>query len=106
MSLKQLFDMPISTVKLDLRFLPGMPSDHRSAAIASAIIELAHALDIRVVAEKVEASAQADFFRHRCEAMQGFHFAHPLTDAAMGDWLQAHAGDSNAARVGQLAPAP
>lgn len=90
LSLQHLFDLPISSVKLDLRFLPDLPANPRSRAIASAIIELGHTLGIRVVAERVESAAQAEFFLARCDAIQGHHIASPMTAEDMGAWLRSH----------------
>jgi diguanylate cyclase (GGDEF)-like protein/PAS domain S-box-containing protein len=95
LSLQHLFDLPISTVKLDMRFLPDLPADPRSRAIATAIINLGHTLGISVVAEGIESQSQADFFRERCEGMQGFHIAAPMTADEMGVWLQAHVTETD-----------
>jgi len=90
LSLTHLFDLPISSVKLDLRFLPDLPADPRSAAIATAIIQLGHTLGIGVVAERVESEVQAAFFRRQCDGLQGYHVAAPMTADEMGEWLQGH----------------
>ena len=88
LSLKHLLGLPIRTAKLDLRFVPDIPTDPRSCAIATAVSQLAHALGIRVVAERVESEQQAAFMHSRCDGMQGFHFARPMTIADMTAWLQ------------------
>jgi len=90
LSLQHLFDLPISSVKLDLRFLPDLPSDPRSRAIAAAIIGLGHTLGIRVIAERVESPAQAAFFLQECDSIQGYHVAMPMTADEMGPWLHSH----------------
>ena len=91
LSLKHLFELPINTVKLDLRFMPEIASDPRSRVIATAIFHLAHALGIRVIAERVESASQADYLRPHCAAMQGFHFAEPMTAPELTTWLRANA---------------
>lgn len=90
LSLQHLFDLPISSVKLDLRFLPDLPADPRSRAIASAIIALGHTLGIRVIAERVESAPQAEFFLAHCDGIQGYHVASPMTADEMGPWLRRH----------------
>jgi diguanylate cyclase (GGDEF)-like protein/PAS domain S-box-containing protein len=90
LSLQHLFDLPISSVKLDLRFLPNLPTDPRSRAIATAIIALGHTLGIRVVAERVESASQAEFFLSHCDAIQGYHVAAPMPAEEMGPWLRRH----------------
>ena len=91
LSLKHLFELPINTVKLDLRFLPDIPADPRSHVVATTIFQLANALGIRVVAERVESEHQAEFLRPRCAAMQGFFFAQPMAADELTQWLQANA---------------
>jgi diguanylate cyclase (GGDEF)-like protein/PAS domain S-box-containing protein len=88
LSLQHLFDLPISSVKLDLRFLPNLPEDPRSRAIASAIIDLGHTLGIRVIAERVESASQAEFFLEQCDGIQGYYVATPMTAEEMGPWLK------------------
>ncbi|MDE2353920.1 MAG: EAL domain-containing protein, partial [Betaproteobacteria bacterium] len=57
--------------------------------IALAIIDLAHNLGLKVVAEGVETEAQARFLvRHGCDALQGFHFSRPIRPEAFGHLLQ------------------
>ena len=90
LSLQHLFDLPISSVKLDLRFLPDLPSDPRSRAIAAAIIGLGHTLGIRVIAERVESPAQAAFFLQECDSIQGYHVARPMSAEEVGPWLHRH----------------
>jgi EAL domain-containing protein (putative c-di-GMP-specific phosphodiesterase class I) len=106
LSLKHLLELPIRTAKLDLRFVPDLPTDPRSCAIASGVSQLARALGIRVVAERVESEQQAAFMRPRCDGMQGFHFATPMTVADMTAWLQtAHAHGSTTSTGSIVSPA-
>jgi diguanylate cyclase (GGDEF)-like protein/PAS domain S-box-containing protein len=90
LSLQHLFDLPISSVKIDLRFLPQLPTDPRSRAIAAAIIELGHTLGIRIVAEQVESTEQAEFFLAKCDGIQGQYVAAPMSAEDMGPWLRAY----------------
>ena len=91
LSLKHLFDLPIDTVKLDLRFMPDIPTDPRSRLVTNAISQLSQALDIRVVAGRVESESQAAYLRPLCAAMQGFYFAEPMAADALTQWLRSHA---------------
>ena len=105
LSLKHLLDLPIRAAKLDLRFVPDMPADPRSCAIATGVFQLAARCGIRVVAERVESEQQAEFLRPHCDAMQGFHFATPMTAADMTAWLQANGANSTASTGNIASPA-
>ena len=78
-SLIYLKHFPIDTVKIDKEFLREVTSDDTAAAIVSYIINLAHTLKLKVVAEGVESEEQYTFLRHyACDMMQGYLFARPL----------------------------
>jgi diguanylate cyclase (GGDEF)-like protein/PAS domain S-box-containing protein len=102
LSLEHLLELPIRTAKLDLRFVPDIPTDPRSCAIATCVFQLARTLGIRVVAERVETEQQAAFLRTHCDAMLGFHFARPMTAAGMTAWLQANDAMGSTACTGSI----
>jgi diguanylate cyclase (GGDEF)-like protein/PAS domain S-box-containing protein len=78
-SLIYLKHLPIDTVKIDKEFLREVTSDETAAAIVSYIINLAHTLQLKVVAEGVETEQQYTFLRHyQCDLMQGYLFSKPL----------------------------
>ncbi|MES3023893.1 MAG: EAL domain-containing protein [Pseudomonadota bacterium] len=78
-SLAQLKRFPFDFVKIDRSFIAGLPDDAEDAAIAAAIIAMAHSLNLRVVAEGVETAAQRDFLRQLgCDELQGFFFSRPV----------------------------
>ncbi len=78
-SLIYLKHFPITTVKIDKEFLREVTSDETAAAIVSYVINLAHTLQLKVVAEGVETEAQYTFLRHyACDLMQGYLFSRPL----------------------------
>lgn len=77
-SLKFLKRLPFSNLKIDKSFTADIESDPDAAAIASAIIMLAHRLGMTVVAEGVETEGQLDFLQQNgCDLAQGYHFAKP-----------------------------
>jgi diguanylate cyclase (GGDEF)-like protein/PAS domain S-box-containing protein len=87
-SLSYLRWMPVDSLKLDKSFMPMIPRDPQSCAIAKVIIGLAHSLNLEVIAEGVESAEQVDFLqRENCEQLQGFFFSRPLNAAAMTTWL-------------------
>jgi len=74
-SLSYITRFPISTLKIDRSFVSQMPVSNSDAAVAKAIIALAASLQIRVVAEGVETTAQLEFLRqHDCRDAQGNYF--------------------------------
>jgi diguanylate cyclase (GGDEF)-like protein/PAS domain S-box-containing protein len=84
-SLSYLSGLPIDCLKIDRAFVTRIGKGGRDAAIAQAIISLAHSLGMRVLAEGVETAQQADFLRaHGCDEAQGYLFARPCAahDAA------------------------
>jgi diguanylate cyclase (GGDEF)-like protein/PAS domain S-box-containing protein len=79
-SLSYLKRFPIDTVKIDQDFVRDLTSD--DAAIISAVISMARALNLRVIAEGVETEEQLAFLRReQCAEMQGFLYSQPLTPA-------------------------
>jgi diguanylate cyclase (GGDEF)-like protein/PAS domain S-box-containing protein len=81
-SLAYLKRFAVNELKIDRVFIRDIVADPDDAAITLAIINLAHTLDLEVVAEGVETEAQVNFLRsHGCDQMQGFYFAAPRTAA-------------------------
>jgi diguanylate cyclase (GGDEF)-like protein/PAS domain S-box-containing protein len=78
-SLAYLKRFPIDKLKIDIAFVRDIVTNPDDAAIALAIISMAHSLHMQVIAEGVESRAQMAYLRrHRCDEIQGFHFARAL----------------------------
>jgi diguanylate cyclase (GGDEF)-like protein/PAS domain S-box-containing protein len=77
-SLGYLKRFPVDVVKIDRSFVDGLGSDKGDTAIVSAVIGLAHALDMRAVAEGVETAEQLEaLVGLGCDGAQGYYFAPP-----------------------------
>ena len=88
-SLIYLKHFPIDTVKIDKEFLREVTSDETAAAIVSYVINLAHTLQLKVVAEGVETEEQYTFLRHyACDQMQGYLFSKPVPADEIVPFLQ------------------
>ena len=78
-SLNYLTKMPINTLKIDKSFIDNICTSEKDAQIAESIIQLAHSLDIRVVAEGVESEEQLAILRGKhCDVIQGYIYSPPL----------------------------
>lgn len=80
-SLTHLRQLPIDHVKIDRSFIESICADKKDLAIVRSVIELAHRLDLRVVAEGVEEEEQATLLRGlNCDSIQGFFIAPALSE--------------------------
>ncbi len=78
--LSLLKELPIDRLKIDRTFINGICSDIRDQSIISAIIVMAESMNLKVTAEGVETTEQADFLRDNdCKEAQGYLFSRPLT---------------------------
>ncbi|MGY1744515.1 putative bifunctional diguanylate cyclase/phosphodiesterase [Blastococcus sp. SYSU D00695] len=97
-SLSQLRQLPIDEVKIDKSFVLGMSTSQGESFIARSIIELAHNLGLRVVAEGVEDELTRNALAEMgCDKLQGFLVSRPLPDDRLESWLLARAGVRSAA---------
>ncbi|WP_281272337.1 sensor domain-containing protein [Neobacillus piezotolerans] len=78
-SLSYLKHFPIDVLKIDRSFIMNLERDNTDASIASAIINLAHSLRLKVVAEGVETREQMKFLgTSTCNYTQGYFISKPL----------------------------
>jgi len=78
-SLAYLRRFPIDKLKIDIAFIREVTTNPQDAAIAKTIIELAHSLNLQVIAEGVETPDQLDFLtKNGCDQVQGYLFSKPL----------------------------
>lgn len=89
-SLAYLKRLPIGKLKIDRAFVKDLPDSSDDAAIASAIISMAHSLSLCVVAEGIETVAQRDFLAAQgCDFAQGYLYSRPVAPEAIGALLAA-----------------
>ena len=85
-SLSYLKRFPVEALKIDQSFTDGLGTDPEDTAIVTAVIGLAHALNLRAIAEGVETPAQYDDLRRLgCDGVQGYHFGRPTSRDDLGD---------------------
>lgn len=87
-SLSYLKNLPAREIKIDRSFVMNMLDDPRDKSIVKAAIDLAHNLDLDVVAEGIEAQGMQDLLTDMgCDFGQGYHIARPMPDDALMQWI-------------------
>lgn len=90
-ALGYLKNYPFDTLKIDKSFVGDLNRDSDDTALVRAIINMAHSLNLHVVAEGVEYRDQAAFLANeRCDYAQGFLFTHPLSEREFLLWCSDH----------------
>ena len=91
-SLRYLHRFPIDTLKIDRSFIQPLVDDDDGQFIVQSVIDLAHKMGLRTVAEGVETAAHAEVLEAMgSDLAQGYHFARPLTPLAFEEHLLAQA---------------
>jgi len=81
-SLSALQQFPIGTLKIDKSFIRDMTASKDAATIVSTIIDMAHSMNMYVVAEGVESELQLDLLKVlNCDFAQGLLFGQPMAAA-------------------------
>jgi diguanylate cyclase (GGDEF)-like protein/PAS domain S-box-containing protein len=69
----------VDALKIDIAFIRDVTTNADAATIAVAIINMAHSLRLKVIAEGVETLEQLEFLRqHGCDEVQGYYLSKPL----------------------------
>jgi diguanylate cyclase (GGDEF)-like protein len=90
-SLSYLKQLPAHELKIDKSFVMNMHNNDNDAVIVRSIIELAHNLSLRVVAEGVEDKDTLDLLSILdCDAVQGFYIQRPASAGDITEWLSNH----------------
>lgn len=78
-SLSYLQQLPFDTLKIDRCFVSNIDTNPANAAITSAVISMAHDLQLQVIGEGVETIAEREFLsQHHCDGIQGYLISPPL----------------------------
>ena len=87
-SLSMLKDLPVDTLKMDLKFLREVEDNLRSRTILSSVVSLSRSLHINVIAEGVENKMQLQFLKSLgCDCFQGYYFSRPLPVADFEEYF-------------------
>ena len=92
-SLTHLKQYPVDEIKIDRSFVRDLERDPNDAAIVSAVVQLGQSLGLKVTAEGVETSAQAQFLQARgCAYAQGYLYSKPMAPSRV-PWFIANRPD-------------
>ena len=87
-SLAYLKMFPVGILKIDRSFIMKIGDSAGDAAIVRAVVELAHSLEMKVVAEGVEEESQLNrLAEFSCDQVQGYWYARPLPVEEFEQWL-------------------
>jgi diguanylate cyclase (GGDEF)-like protein len=88
-SLTYLKGLPVDEVKIDKAFVDGITHDRADGAVVRAVVDIAHTLGLRVVAEGVEQEEQHQMLaRFGVDEVQGYLHARPMAALDMAAWLR------------------
>ena len=89
-SLSYLMDIPASNLKIDKSFIRNITTDANYAFITRSIIDMAHKLELKVIAEGVETPQELHFLEQNyCDEIQGYLFSRPIPAQEIGKLLKA-----------------
>ena len=92
-SLALLADLPLDCVKIDRSFVNVITENQRSRAVVESVINMAQALQLKVIAEGVETNEQLAMLRSLgCNEVQGFLISKPLPPEEAVEFLREQYG--------------
>ncbi len=92
-ALSYLRDFPVNTLKIDRSFIHELASNRSDRRLVEAIITMAHGLELGIIAEGVETSAQGGILGElHCDMVQGNYYSEPLDTSAVQSLIHAGSG--------------
>ena len=93
-SLAYLKMLPVNDLKIDKSFVIDMHENENDKIIVQSTIDLAHNLNLHVVAEGVETKEALNYLKqHQCDYAQGYYIARPMPVSEFRNWCQAYTSD-------------
>ena len=90
-NLNYIIDMPVSIVKLDKHLTDEYFINDKAKAIVKTVIEMAHSMGIKIIAEGIETSDSLDEMKALgVDYIQGFYFSKPLPEHEFLKFVQTH----------------
>ncbi|MBC8055768.1 MAG: EAL domain-containing protein [Rhizobiales bacterium] len=90
-NLSYLRKLPIDVVKIDRSFVHDVTAAPQDVSMTRAVINMAHSLQKKVLAEGVETEGQLTLLiANRCDQMQGYYFSPPVPADAVAEMLREH----------------
>ena len=88
-SLSHLRSLPVNTLKVDRSFVMNAHLSEEDGQILSAILSMAHSLNLDTVVEGIECEEQQDLLRKQaCHEVQGYYYARPMPATDLAALLQ------------------
>ena len=104
-SLGYLKELPANEIKIDKRFIGNLAVDTTDRQIVKTVVALAHALDMRVVAEGIDnAEALGVVAELGCEMAQGFFIARPMRGDLVPSWVDRYHTSASSVSLKVMSP--
>jgi diguanylate cyclase (GGDEF)-like protein len=104
-NLSYLQKFPVDCLKIDQSFIRQISTAGQEVALVTAIINMAHTLNLRVVAEGVETKDEAAFLEaNGCDQAQGNYFSVPVVAKAFAELLERQIADKKVCAGDQATP--